>query len=295
MTRTSIRYKRVFISSTVYDLREERTLIRSLLEGFKRVPGIRFEIIASDHPDFPVSPVDRATKHSYDICLDNIARADYFILLLKQRYGDAIVEDKGDRISITHKEFREARRRKIPRFVLVDQQTWDAKQAHGRGESQSFVPSKHLPIFDFIDEIRKKTKGNWIDFFRDKADISTIISSFLGRYDDSSFVGDITIPLGHMVETGDRFTKIWEIENTGLTVWKNRSLREENPTASGLIPDTSLVPIPLTGPGERVRISVTFTAPEHPATCESYWKMVDRNGKHCFPYKVGLNCCVKVI
>lgn len=295
MSRSSIRYKRVFISSTVYDLRVERALIRSLLEGFRRVPGIRFEFLVSDHPDFPVSPADRATKHSYDICIDSVARADYFVLLLKKRYGDAIVDDKGDRISITHREFREAHRRKIPRFVLVDQRTWDAKQAHSRGKRQTFVAPKHLAIFDFIDEIRKKTKGNWLDIFRTKADISTIVSSFLERYDDSAFVGDITVPNGRIVSTGEHFTKTWEIENTGLTVWKNRYLREENPGVSGLVPDTSAVPIPLTRPGERVRFSVTFTAPEYPATCESYWKMVDQNGTYCFPHKVGLNCCVKVI
>lgn len=290
-----IRRKLVFISSTVYDLRKERDFIRALLEGYNRIPGIRFELLASDHPDFPVSPADRATKHSFHICLDNVARADYFVLLLRQRYGDPIVENKGESISITHMEFREAHRRKIPRFVLVDQQTWDAKQAHSRGELQSFVPKKHLPIFDFIDEIRKKTKGNWLDFFRDKSDISTIISSFLERYDDSAFVGDISVPNGRMVGTGERFTKTWEIENTGLTVWKDRSLREENAGASGLVPDSPQVYIPKTRPGERVRVSVTFTTPEYPATCESYWKMVDQCGAYCFPHKVGLNCCVKVV
>lgn len=295
MSRTNFITKRVFISSTVYDLRVERKLIRSLLEDFKPGHGIRFEFLVSDHPDFPVSPLDRATKHSYDICIDNVARADYFVLLLKKRYGNAIVEHNGDRISITHREFREAHRRKIPRFILVDQRTWDAKQAHNLGGKQSFVEPKHLPIFDFIDEIRKKTKGNWLDFFRDKDDMSTIVTNFLKRYDDSAFIGDITVPHGCMVRTGERFTKTWQIENTGLTVWKNRSLREENPGVSGLIPDTQIVPIPLTRPGQRVTLSVTFTAPEHPATCESYWKIIDQNGVQCFPHKVGLNCRVKVI
>jgi Domain of unknown function (DUF4062) len=59
-----IKAKKVFISSTVYDLRAERDLIRSLIEGFNRVPGIRFECLVSDHPDFPISPTDRALKHS---------------------------------------------------------------------------------------------------------------------------------------------------------------------------------------------------------------------------------------
>lgn len=295
MHQDKVRKKKVFISSTVYGLRSERNMIRTLLEEFNRISGIKFELLVSDHPDFPISPTDRALKHSYEICLDNVARADYFILLLKKRYSDAIIEDKGDKISITHMEFREARRRKIPRFVLVDQRTWDAKQAYDQGLKQDFVAQKHTPIFNFIDEIRKKTKGNWLDMFRNKAEIATIINNFLDQYDDSKFIGDITIPNGRIVGTDERFTKIWEIENTGLTVWENRSLREDNQGVSGLIPDSPIVPIPLTYPGERITISVTFTAPEHPATCESYWKMVDEHGVYCFPHKIGLNCCVKVI
>jgi hypothetical protein len=290
-----MKHKRVFISSTVYDLRSERALIRSLLENFTRIPGIRFEMLVSDHPDFPISPTDRVTKHSYDLCLESVAQADYFILLLKRRYGDRIVDDNGESISITHKEFREAHLRKIPRFVLVDQRTWDAKQLHNQGKTQHFIRSKHLPIFNFIDEIRFNTKGNWIDFFRTKNDIASTINTFLQRYDDSAFVADVNVPQGTVIRTNDRFIKTWEIENIGLTSWKNRWLREENSVPGGLVPDSPLVPIPLTKPGERVRISVTFTAPQYPSTCESIWKMVDKKGVYCFPHKVALNCCVKVV
>lgn len=295
MPRLSTHYKKVFISSTVYDLRVERALIQSLLSAYNKVPGIKFECLVSDHPDFPISPLDRATKHSFDICIENVARCDYFVLLLRRRYGTPIIPAKGQNISITHLEFREAHRRKIPRFVLVDKRTWDAKHAHDRGELQNYVPADHIGIFNFIDEIRKKTKGNWLDIFQNETDIKTIVSTFLHRYDDSLFVGDITFPLGAIVQTGVSFKKTWEIENNGLTVWVNRFLREENPTPSGIVPKKSIVPIPTTRPGERVKISVAFTAPLLPATCESYWKMVDKNGDYCFPSKVGLNCCVKVV
>lgn len=294
MPRNRIRPKRVFISSTVYDLNTERQFVRSLLENYKRIPGIRFECLVSDGPDFPISPIDRATAHSYDICIDNVARADYFVLLLKQRYGDAIIEHNGEQISITHREFREAHRRKIPRFVLVDQRTWDAKNAYENGNNQDFVKSKHVPIFTFIDEIRTKTKGNWLDIYRDEKHIASTINNFLRGYDDSTFIDDLSIPNGHMVTTGTSFTKTWVIENMGLMTWKGRFLREENPGASGLVPDAFIIPIPLTRPGNRVTISVKFTAPEYPATCVSYWKMVDSDGKLCFPAKMGLDCRVKV-
>ncbi|MBW2011904.1 MAG: DUF4062 domain-containing protein, partial [Deltaproteobacteria bacterium] len=107
--------KKVFISSTVYDNEKEREIICSLLENFDRVPGIRFDCYLSNHPNFPISPNDRTTKHAFDICLVNVRCSDYFILLLKNRYGEPAIENNGDKISITHMEFRTAHRNKIPR------------------------------------------------------------------------------------------------------------------------------------------------------------------------------------
>lgn len=275
MSSPIARIKRVFISSTVYDLKTERQLVRSLLEDYSaHSEDYKLELLVSDDPDFPISPTDRTEKHSYDICIDNVSRADYFILLLKQRYGDAIIPDNGNNLSITHKEFREARKRRIPRFILLDQRTWDAKQLYNQGKHQDFIKEKHQKIFEFIDEIRKSPKGNWIDIYQNQDGIKAIINTFLTQYDDTSFVGDITIPEGRIVPVNERFEKIWEIENTGLTVWENRFLREENTGASSLTAAQTLIPIPTTRPGQRVRISVSFISPEYPATCESYWKMV---------------------
>lgn len=287
--------KRVFISSTVYDLGAERALVRTLLEEYRGSSGITFKCLASDRPDFPISPVDRATKHSFDVCIENVAKADYFVLLMRKRYGAPVITNNRSKISITHREFREAHRLKIPRFVLIDNRTWDAKHDHEAGKSQSFVPGTQIQIFDFIDEIRKKTKGNWLDFYKSRADITNTISTFLDKYDDSNFVGDLTFPLGARVGTNERFLKVWEIENNGLTAWRTRFLQEDNPTSAGLIPERPRISIPLTLPGRRVRLSVAFTAPSMPATCESYWKMVDKAGNYCFPHKSGLTCCVKVI
>lgn len=287
--------KNVFISSTVYDLRHERVMVRRLLEDYAEPTGVRFQCFVSDHPDFPISPLDRATKHSYDMCIEAVAKADYFVLLLCNRYGAPIVHNDGDIISITHLEYREAQRLNIPRFILVDSRTWDAKHKHERGFPQDFVPDTQIKIFEFIDEIRRRTRGNWIDIYSSRNDLSKVIKTFLSRYDDSLFIGDVTIPHGAIVRTESSFIKVWEIQNNGLTVWKDRYLREENPTPGGIEPRESLVRIPDTKPGERVRISVEFTAPIHPASCESYWKMVYKNGQYCLPHKTGLTCCVKVI
>ena len=171
MHRRPKRVRRVFISSTVYDLGVERALVRRTLEGYRGASGIRFDCFASDHPDFPISPADRATKRSFDICIENVAKSDYFVLLIRKRYGAPTIAHHGAKISITHREFREAHRLKIPRFVLIDGRVWDAKHAFDSGKPQSFVPRDHIRVFDLIDEVITRTRGNWVDIFRTRADI----------------------------------------------------------------------------------------------------------------------------
>jgi hypothetical protein len=290
-----VQIKQVFVSSTVYDLEYERCEVREILEGYNGPSGIRFRCVLSDHPDFPITPLDRATKHSYDMCIEAVAKCEYFVLLIKSRYGTPIIDHDGSKISITHREYREAHRRNIPRFVLVDSRTWDAKHQHDRGQPQSFVPPTQLGIFTLLDEIRRQTRGNWLDIYKSREGMRELISTFLLNFDDSAFVADVTIPHGTLIRTNERFTKTWEIRNNGLTPWRSRFLREENRVPNGLCPLTDLVPIPDTRPGQHVRISVEFVAPPDPSTCTSYWKMVDAEGAYCFPQKRGLDCTVKVI
>lgn len=45
--------------------------------------------------------------------------------------------------------------------------------------------------------------------------------------DRSRFVRDVTIPDGTKLYVGEKFTKIWEIQNVGTCVWENRHLQRE--------------------------------------------------------------------
>lgn len=284
---------KVFISSTVYDLKDERKYVRDLLEGYRKARGIRFTCLASDHPDFPISGRDRADLHSYDICLKKLRECQYAIFLLKTRYGKPIVKDQDRHISITHMEYLEAKRIAIPRFVFLHEATWNAKDKHENGKPQSIVAKKQLPIFGFVDEIRKG-RGNWFTLYRTRRDIGVTLHNGLLAYDDSEFVRDVSIPDGTIVEPGQRFKKTWEIRNIGMQTWKNRQLREMNGGTSNLSPDATAVPIPTTQPGAIASITVWFTAGPLPASCESYWKMFDQDDLPSFPSKVGLFCRVKI-
>ncbi len=50
-----------------------------------------------------------------------------------------------------------------------------------------------------------------------------------------------------------------------------------------------------TEPGERVSVSVRFTAPEEPLSCRSVWQMVDADSHLVFPWAPGLRCQVLAV
>lgn len=138
---------------------------------------------------------------------------------------------------------------------------------------------------------------------------TTLVSRHKG--DHASFVADVTCADNEIVLAGQLFTKVWEIQNTGKLVWRDRSYRCEDgqlviarrePDGSltplldaNLIPETRVVCCPKTGPGETVRLSVDFRAPALPCTAMSLWKMYDADGEQCFPGFAGIWCKIRVM
>ena len=128
--------------------------------------------------------------------------------------------------------------------------------------------------------------------------------------DATGFISDITYPDNSIVKAGQEFKKIWRLQNLGKQVWENRFLKcfdtelqisTRNSDMGllghgrGLIPKSRKISVPLARPEEIVDLAVCFTAPDYPCTVISYWKMVDKDDKICFPQIEGLSCLVKVI
>jgi hypothetical protein len=124
--------------------------------------------------------------------------------------------------------------------------------------------------------------------------------------DASVFIGE-SIPDGTLVFYGQRFTKTWELQNTGKVPWEGRYLQcmdeqirvytlggEEIQITECLIPDVRRIPVPYTKAGAIVKLSVEFTAPSTPGTCLSYWRSVFADGSLCFPQAQGLSVRVRV-
>src|ERR1700691_1712882 len=114
--------------------------------------------------------------------------------------------------------------------------------------------------------------------------------------DGSTFVGD-TIPHGTLMEPGQVFEQTWRIKNSGTVGWEDRKLERQGPlTGPGLISSLRFVDIPNTRPGAIAEVTAPLKAPTYDCSSIAYFKMVDQDGRLCFPdsYQLGLDVLVRV-
>lgn len=113
---------------------------------------------------------------------------------------------------------------------------------------------------------------------------------------ESRFLKDVTIADGSTVKVGQKFKKIWEIENIGDLPWENRFLEREGPCEGpGRLISRKRVRIPYTKPGQRCQIKINIVAPGQPGSCYATWKMVSEKGKILLPHQKPLFVSVDVV
>jgi hypothetical protein len=95
---------KVYISSTVADLRAERRI------------AIDWLVQAGHQPIHSYRPDSDTVRES---CLSDIEDCDLYLLILGHRYGFQPEEDNPEKLSITHLEYRKARQLKIPQIALL--------------------------------------------------------------------------------------------------------------------------------------------------------------------------------
>ncbi|MBX9869836.1 MAG: helix-turn-helix domain-containing protein [Burkholderiaceae bacterium] len=116
--------------------------------------------------------------------------------------------------------------------------------------------------------------------------------------DIAVFNADVSTPDHAVLAPGEVFKKIWEFQNVGSVPWRERKLvrvdgeyvlakRAPNGALNAIL-DTYLtslhqkVDIPVTLPGQPVRIAVEFAAPQESCTVASIWRIVDHHGQPCY-------------
>lgn len=173
---TQIKKERVFVSSTVWDLKNERETIRSVLKGKGLHP------IMSEKQEFDKK--DAQNVHSHDLCLNEIKKCKSFIFIIGENYGglyngtaykkekDEIIEASENRIqapSISLMEFYIARKNRLKCFVF-------SSSTIEKMKTLEQLPEELRTEINFINHFKlnsqKNIKGNWIDWYTDMSDLS---------------------------------------------------------------------------------------------------------------------------
>ncbi len=118
----------IFISSTIDDLKEARAGVDQELQEMEIFEPVRVEKL----------PASEETSRR--VCLREVADADAVVLILKERYGFVPEGNNPDKLSVTHLEYREARRLKKPVFAFF------ADGAQPETQLSSFI--RELSDFD---------------------------------------------------------------------------------------------------------------------------------------------------
>jgi hypothetical protein len=143
-----------------------------------------------------------------------------------------------------------------------------------------------------LDEVQRDPRRKLIRFWRDRDDLERTLREDVFTLDDETLVSQ-SLRDGAFVEVGTAFEQTWTIENTGFRVWEGRSLREL--ASEHLVAEGSTVAVARTEPGERVAVTVRFTAPPEPLSCRSVWQIVEADGRLAFPWAPGLRCQVLAV
>ena len=160
---------RVFISSTCYDLAEERDGLANFCASFGFDTSLSERGDVFYHPDL----------HTHQSCVRETGNCQLFILIIGGRFGGKYKVDPSK--SITNAEYAAAAECGTPTFAFVKQEVLSDHNVWQRNKEQVFAKAIQYPsiekqehaedIFRFIDAVRLAPVNNGIFGFRIARDI----------------------------------------------------------------------------------------------------------------------------
>lgn len=194
---------RVFISSTCYDL----SLLRSQLRTFIKTIG--YEPIMSDYEDVLYDP----RIHTHTSCVDEVSNCDVLVLIIGARFGGKASLESLNRInfeslkneslnidtlkeqehlSVTQLEVLKALENSMPVYTFIDKKVWHDHELYEKNKTSDIIEKIIFPsiekqetakyIFNFINFVRLRTKGNNIFTFEKGQDIEEILKKQWASY-----------------------------------------------------------------------------------------------------------------
>lgn len=192
---------KVFVSSTCYDLAEERAQLERFITNYG------FQPILSEYSGVYYD-VD---EHTHDSCVTEVTHCDMFVLIISGRYGGKFKGGNGE--SITQAEYNKARELGLPIFTFVKSDVYSAQHYYRenvRTNDEKFAKKINYPaigkqsdavsIFGFIDLVQRASTNNGLETYNSFADIEChlkkqwagLFFSFLQKRKDQDKVEIIT-------------------------------------------------------------------------------------------------------
>src|SRR5262252_377262 len=154
---------KVYVSSTIVDLRQERQAVVDWLRA------ARHQAVDSYLPD---------SETVRDSCLEDVGSCDLYVLILGHRYGFQPPKDNPEGLSITHLEFRRAGECGIPRVALLRTSIPDVRL------SDLQDPARAPLVLGFRDEVAGAVRpAEFSDLQGLIQGLSTRIQNELGKLD----------------------------------------------------------------------------------------------------------------
>jgi uncharacterized protein DUF4062/tetratricopeptide repeat protein len=129
---------KVYVSSTIVDLKQERQAVLDWLRG------ARHQAVDSYLPD---------CETVRDSCLEDVGTCDLYVLILGHRYGCQPADGNPESLSITQLEFRRAGQCGIPRIALVRTSIPDVRL------SDIEDPERAPLVLAFRDEVAREVRA----------------------------------------------------------------------------------------------------------------------------------------
>src|SRR5580704_4727725 len=128
---------RIYVSSTIADLRRERREVMDWLVAADR------QVVHSYRPN---------SETVRESCLDDVDGCDLYVLILGHRYGYQPADSNPEGLSITHLEFRRAGESGIPRVALLRTSIPDV------GLSDMEDPERAALVWAFRAEVAREVR-----------------------------------------------------------------------------------------------------------------------------------------
>ncbi len=151
---------KVFISSTYYDLKQERSNLAEFVKGLGYEPVM--------HERAGVTYTQNETLEND--CYNEISNCDILVCIIGNHFGSQSI---GNDYSITMNELKSAMKDRKKIFIFIMKDVYVENATYLKNKDNNFIPAfaDNIKIHEFIAELKQTVKNNPITAFDDTSDI----------------------------------------------------------------------------------------------------------------------------